>query len=172
MQPELDIATAISRTATAPLIEVKPIQFFAPGIPKGQPRARAFARRMGDKYVARVFDDGSAEGWKAQIATAARPHLPVTPLLGPVRLRVVFYMPRPKGHYRSNGEMKATAPSYHTVKPDTDNLIKAVKDALTVLGAWRDDSQVADERAMKLYSSAGATGASIEIMALAEQQRL
>lgn len=44
------------------------ITFFIHGDPKPQPRPRAFARRMGAKFVARVYDAGTAEGWKSQIA--------------------------------------------------------------------------------------------------------
>jgi len=52
---------------------MKPITFFVPGEPKGQPRPRAFARKMGDKFVARVFDAATAEGWKGAIAAVAQP---------------------------------------------------------------------------------------------------
>ena len=40
----------------------------APGIPKGQPRPRAFSRNG----HARVFDPGTAEGWKSAVAVAAQ----------------------------------------------------------------------------------------------------
>ena len=40
------------------------------GDPKGQPRPRAFARRMGAKYVARVYDSDVADEWKSAVDCA------------------------------------------------------------------------------------------------------
>lgn len=132
------------------------IEFRVNGIPKGQPRPKAFARKFGSKWSARVYDPGTAEAFKNDIAIAAKPHIPATPILGPVYLRVTFYFPRLKAHYKSNGEVKDNAPNWHLSKPDTDNCMKAVKDCLTILGFWRDDSQVCFETAQKIYGNPGA----------------
>lgn len=141
------------------------ISFHVQGDPKGQPRPRAFARRMGDKFVARVFDAGTAEEWKSLVAVAAKPHIPAAPFTGPVQMRAGFVFRRPKGHYRTNGELKATAPRHHTGKPDIDNLLKAVMDALTQLGGfWHDDQQVALVTSWKDYGPTG--GALIEVKSM------
>ena len=146
------------------------ISFFAPGTPKGQPRPRAFARRMADgRSIARMYDDGTAENWKSQIALASKPHFAgQSSILGPVSLRVLFYFARPKLHFRSNGDLKPNAPRLHTTKPDADNCIKAVKDALTQLGVWRDDCLVAVLHVEKLYvvSLSSPSGAFIHISEL------
>lgn len=123
------------------------IAFHAHGLPKGQPRARAFAF----KGKARVFDPGTAEGWKSQIAEAARPVLPAAPLTGPIRMNVDFFFPRPKAHYLKAG-LRATAPLWHRSKPDADNAAKAVMDALTTLRAWEDDAQVVELVVRKFYA--------------------
>lgn len=126
------------------------------GEPKGQPRPRAFARRVGNKYVARVFDAGTAEGWKSAVALAAKPFAPAAPISGPVRVDLVFCFARPKSHFKGNNperELRETAPHRHCSKPDIDNLAKAVLDALTQLGVfWRDDSQVCEIYAEKFYA--------------------
>lgn len=128
------------------------VNLFVRGEPKGQPRPRAFARNFGGgKWQARMYDAKTAEGWKSQIALAARGLFPYS-LSGPVRLRLDFYMPRPKAHFRSNGQIKESAPSHHTSKPDCDNLSKAVMDCLTQLGAWHDDNQVSELRVTKRYT--------------------
>ncbi len=115
----------------------------------------------------RVYDPGTAEGWKGQIAIAARPFIPAVPWEGPVRVSVVFRLARPNGHYgRRKGEMylKIDAPHYHTAKPDADNLAKAVLDCLTTLGLWRDDAQVCQLDTLKIYAdSPQDEGAVIEI---------
>ncbi len=141
------------------------IRFYANGCPKGQPRPRAFSRGG----MARVYDPGTAEGWKSQIANAAKDHLPSTPLQGPLFVGLEFYFPRPKHHYRT-GRMRAclrnSAPGYHISKPDADNIIKAVMDALTTLRFWQDDSQVCDVRARKLYDDGRGPGCIICIKEL------
>ena len=88
------------------------------GEPKGQPRPRAFARRMGDgKFVARVFESGTAEGWKSLIAAEAAKHRPAEPISGPVSVDAYFVFPRPKSHYRAGKhahELRDDAPTWHT----------------------------------------------------------
>lgn len=119
-------------------------EFRVDGIPKGQPRPRAFAR---NGHV-RVYDPGTAEAWKSAIAEAARPHLPATPIEGPVMLTCHFEMPRPKRLMRTSDPL---GPVDHLAKPDVDNLIKAISDSLTQIGMWRDDCQVAYLKAGKVY---------------------
>ena len=145
-----------------------PISFFVYGEPKGQPRPRAFARRMGNKFVARVFESGTAEAWKGAIAAEAAKHKPANPIAGPVSLRINFHMPRPKGHFvasKPERGLKPGAPCRHIGKPDADNLAKAVMDALTQCGwFWIDDAQVAVLTVVKSYAEcAGCVGACLEV---------
>lgn len=143
-------------------------RFFAAGLPKGQPRPRAFSRGG----HARVFDPGTAEGWKSAVALAARGNVPAAPLSGPVQLTVELLFPRPKLHLKK-GALREGAPEFHTSKPDADNAAKAVMDALTVLGVWGDDAQVAALITTKRYAGTAADpnerpGAWITIRALTE----
>lgn len=142
------------------------IKFFVSGLPKGQPRPKAFARRFGDKWMARVYESGTAENWKSQIAASAQPHKPPSPLTEPLHVDLVFYFPRPKSHFRTGkrcAELREDAPRHHVSKPDRDNADKAVLDALTTLGFWRDDAQICDGRIQKLYADNGNVGCQIEI---------
>lgn len=142
------------------------ISFWAQGVPKGQPRPRAFARKMGNKVVARVYDAGTAEGWKSCIATAALTHVPKEPIGGPVSLDIVLVMPRPKGHYGTGKNatlLKQNAPDWHVGKPDTDNAAKAILDCLTTMRFWRDDAQVVQLNVSKVYETNSGPGAAIEI---------
>lgn len=130
---------------------MRPIEFMVDGDPKAQPRPRAFSRNG----HARVYDPGSAEGWKSQIAIAARAHRPVGPLEIPICLSVTFFFRRPQSHYgtgRNRSTLKPSAPNEHTSKPDLDNCIKAVKDCLTGLGFWFDDAQVVASHTAKLWT--------------------
>lgn len=141
---------------------MEPIKFFAAGLPKGQPRPKAFARGG----IASVYDPSTAEGWKGQVAIAAKSCTPSTPLPMPLYLHLEFYMPRPGGHYiggKKDRPIRTEAPGYHVGKPDADNLAKAVMDALTVIRFWHDDSQVADLRVRKLYDIGTGPGCLVTI---------
>ena len=133
---------------------IEPIQFFVHGIPKAQPRPRAFY----NKHIgqARVYEAGTAEAWKGAIALAAKQYLPSSPLTGPLSVSLMFFMPRPKSHYRTgkhSDELRPDAPEWHSGKPDRDNLEKAVLDSLTHIGMWKDDGQVCTGPVDKKYSN-------------------
>lgn len=142
---------------------MNPIIIEVYGEPKGQPRARAFYK---PGLGVRMYDSGSAEGWKGQIALAAR-FCASLGILGPVRVDIDFMFPRPKAHFRTGkhaGELRPDAPVWHTSKPDRDNAEKAVLDCLTQLGVWRDDCQVCAGEVTKRYSNR--PGATIAITKL------
>ncbi len=142
------------------------ITFTVQGEPKPQPRPRAFARNMGGgKFAARVYDAGTAEHWKSCVALAAKPHLPPTPLEEPLFVQVDFRMPRPKGHFNSKGELRPAAPRYPAGRNDIDNMLKAIFDALTQIGMWRDDGQIVSVQSSKSYAI-GSPGAKIQIVTL------
>ena len=146
---------------------MKTITIKATGIPKGQPRARAFARNG----MVRMYDPGTAEAWKSCIAAAAIPHKGIR-LTGGLSVAIWFAMPRPKSHYRTgkySGELRDGAPARHTSKPDVDNMVKAVMDALTMIGIWQDDDQVCQLYATKGYARPGWTGAEIRVARVDEQ---
>ncbi len=76
---------------------MNPIIIEVSGVPKGQPRARAFYK---PGLGVRMYDPGSAEGWKGQIAQAAR-FCASLGILGPVRVDIEFRFKRPKSHFRT-----------------------------------------------------------------------
>lgn len=142
-------------------------EFRVVGTPKAQPRPRAFARKMGDRFVARVYEDGSAEGWKGLVLMAARPHRPESPIDGPVRVDITLLLPRPKRLLRKCDPDCAV---WCTAKPDRDNADKAILDTLTQDGWWRDDAQVCAGEIRKLYhAKGGSPGATITVAELSQE---
>lgn len=73
--------------------------------------------------------------------------------LGPMRVDAVFTLPRPKAHYRANGDLKPAAPNLHDKRGDLDKFIRAALDALTDAGIWVDDAQVCAITATKKYGT-------------------
>jgi len=117
------------------------------GDPKGQPRARAFARKMGAKHVARMYDSDVADAWKRAVDLGIERELKAAAVtvdpVGAFEVKLTFFFRRPKSHYGKGGHVKASAPVCHVSKPDADNLAKLVLDRITRGGRiWRDDSQV------------------------------
>jgi Holliday junction resolvase RusA-like endonuclease len=124
------------------------------GKPQPAGSKRAFVNPRTKRAI--VVDDAKgSRPWKQQVAGAALDACGGEPPLleGPLVLTVTFYLQRPKGHYRTgrNAELlRAAAPPYPVVKPDTTKLLRAVEDALTGI-AWRDDAQVVCQAASKHY---------------------
>lgn len=137
-------------------------EFNVAGDPKPQPRPRAFTRGGS----ARVYDPGTAEGWKGAVALAAREHLPREPLQGPVRVSITLRFRRPRAHYvasKPERGLRADAPVYHTARPDRDNCEKALTDSLTQLGMWHDDGQVCGGEVVKVYGDTPGADVRIEV---------
>jgi len=78
---------------------------------------------------------------------------------GAIRLEVTFYMPIPAS--LSKVKREALLGKQHIKKPDTDNLLKSVKDALEGT-YYKNDSQICEVVAKKIYSSVGRTEFKLE----------
>jgi crossover junction endodeoxyribonuclease RusA len=95
---------------------------------QGRPRASVYTP-----------DAATVKAYRQQIAIAWRTAFPgMQPLDGPLRVDVVFVLPRPQALIWATKPMPRM-PHWH--KPDRDNLDKAVLDALEGL-AFSNDSQV------------------------------
>lgn len=135
-------------------------RFFVQGEPKAQPRPKA--RRV--KNFVQIYTPTTAKEWKQAIVKACLQNAPKCVLTSPIRLSIVFYMPRPKSDFKSNGQLKSNAQTYHTKKPDIDNLAKAVMDAISDSGViWHDDKQVCSIGCYKVYGYPEELGAEIKI---------
>ena len=149
------------------------LEYVVQGVPKAEPRKRAIARKyrkpdgtLGYRgavapYKPKRADTPTVEQWKAVVAGTTRLHWMGRTITGPVRVRIWFVLPRPqefKARRHPDGQI------VHTRKPDLDNLAKPVLDALTNLGVWADDNQVAELHCVKHYAARdGAPGATIRI---------
>jgi Holliday junction resolvase RusA-like endonuclease len=115
------------------------IEFYVSGHPVAQGRPRAFQRGGHIGF----YDPKESKAWKALIAQKARNCGVVAFDKGlALALTVIFHIEKPKS-------VKRDMP---TVKPDLDNFVKAVKDALKGI-AWDDDSQVCRVVADKKYNA-------------------
>lgn len=137
------------------------IDFFVAGIPKAQPRVKAFVRGG----HAGVYTPDSADAWKQAVRQQSVANAPECFTAAPIRISLDFFFPRPKAHYKRDGSVKPNAPIWHQNKPDIDNLIKALTDAITdTQRIWLDDSQICEITATKTYAM-NAVGCSVFISA-------
>lgn len=69
----------------------------------------------------------------------------------PLEMNIVFYLPIPKSINKKQRAEMLNGKIKHTKKPDIDNLIKSVLDALNGI-AYSDDSKIIKVAAEKQYS--------------------
>lgn len=128
----------------------------------GRPAAQGSKKHIGH---GRMVESSKYVGpWREHIANAVRTQpLAVRrlwPLQGPVQVRLSFVMPRPV-----NTPKRSTPPAVK--KPDGDKLERAVWDALSKAGVWRDDAQVTVWSGSKRIAEIGeASGVLIEVAAV------
>ena len=133
-----------------------------PGLP--QPQGSAKAYRRGQRVIV-TSDNPRLAAWRDRLAygivasrqaAAALHGHPVVRHDGPVRMSLVFRLVRPKS---------AAKRAWPTTRPDLDKLVRAVGDAMTDAGVWRDDSQLVALEATKVYREAPA----VDITAWAQE---
>jgi Holliday junction resolvase RusA-like endonuclease len=128
-----------------------------PAVPVAQPRARAssFGGKVQVHEVTSIKQsDGSRKAhpilaFKSTVRMALSEAYKGAPLQGALRCDCVFVMPRPQSLIWKTKPMPRLP---HTIKPDRDNLDKAVMDALKGL-AWNDDAQVCQGHIEKWIAS-------------------
>lgn len=133
------------------------IQIKVLGIPAPQGSKNTFAVKKGGVYTGRTVTFEQSRGvepWREAIRHECQQH-DGRYQDGPVSVDILFWMPRPKSHYRTGRYshlLKESAPRYHYGKPDADKLVRAVLDAITQGGVIHDDGQAAVIHAEKHYA--------------------
>ena len=128
---------------------MEPIRLTVHGDPKAQKRHRHAS--MG-KFV-KVYDPSSAD--KTDFYWICHNNKPSEPFTTPLQVDIGLYFARPKSHYgtgKNSHIRKATAPIFHTSKPDIDNCVKFILDALNKF-FWKDDSQIWSLKVKKSYDN-------------------
>lgn len=81
---------------------------------------------------------------------------PPKPISGPIKLQTIWCYPCNSTH---------PEPAWKTTKPDTDNMVKLLKDVMTKLGFWHDDAQVTLEIIQKIWDNRSGLYVSVEALA-------
>ncbi|WP_419882767.1 RusA family crossover junction endodeoxyribonuclease [Peribacillus sp. B-H-3] len=123
------------------------IQFTVYGEPvaQGRPRATTINGQV------RMYDPAKSRDFKKYVQVVASQHKPKTLLEGPLQLFVRVYKPSLKSFSKKKKAAAECGDLRPTTKPDVDNYVKGIKDALNKV-IWQDDSQVVELHVSKWYS--------------------
>lgn len=142
------------------------IRFFCSGHPAPGGSKSAFVPtnrvtgepyRKNERIIVNVVEAGGkkTKEWRQAVAAAAFQAMKTAdavPLTGAIEMELIFQMPRPKSHYRSNGLiLRPDAPHCHVTRPDLTKLVRSTEDACKGI-LWQDDGQVVKQSVEKFYS--------------------
>lgn len=116
------------------------IQFFLPMVPPTVTHQEKQVTVVNGRP--RFYEPAELKAARVKLRDAIARHCPPEPMQGGVGLYVKWCFPR--GNHPDG--------SYRITKPDTDNLQKLLKDVMTDLGFWEDDSRVAFELVEKFWA--------------------
>lgn len=132
---------------------------------KGQP-PRATAQQKGarrTRYGIVFYEKDSVKDAKEWYRIGLLSHRPAEPIHQPTGVALNVW-------FEFGTKDKKKIGKWKTTKPDTDNMIKALKDVMTELKFWDDDKQVADERVRKKWTTMEKAGVTIVIDTLKERE--
>jgi Holliday junction resolvase RusA-like endonuclease len=125
-----------------------------PPIGKGRPRAFVVGgSRPGSPARVRAYTPEKTRSWERDAAwIMAEEWTSDAPYDGPVRVTVVAVAARPKRLMRKR-DPDGTV--WRCSKPDGDNVLKAVADAMVLARVIDDDVQIVDARVLSVYAAKG-----------------
>ena len=108
----------------------------------GEPVAQGRPRFSTQNGFARAYDPAKSRDYKDYIRLAAAQQMEnQQPLDGALSLGVRVYRSIPKSFGKRKAEQAEKGEIRPTTRPDIDNYVKGIKDALKSI-CWRDDSQI------------------------------
>lgn len=124
--------------------------FMIPGKPAGKARPRV------NTYTHRAYTPDATKAYESTVRASYINAAPPGERLhvGPLRVEIVAYYPIPKSWSKVQKRTALAGETRPEVKPDLDNLAKAILDALNGL-AYEDDASVTDLIIRKHYAEIG-----------------
>ena len=123
---------------------MKLISTYVEGIAQPKGSVSAFPISRGGKTSTVVVYPPKTREWEALVAERVSESAEVEQIDDACKLKVTFYMPRPK-------TSKRATPS---VRPDLDKLVRCIGDALEKSKVIRSDSRIVEITAKKVYENA------------------
>lgn len=137
------------------------LEVFAAGQPIPQGSMTGLPIKGTRRIVVQPSNKKALYRWRDTIITASFNAIAAQhyqPADGPLQVDLSFYFDRPAYHFgsgRNARTLKPGAPTYVSVFPDIDKLIRAVLDAFTKAGVYADDARVVKLAVVQLYIQPG-----------------
>ena len=125
------------------------LKFIIKGTPKPQSRPKFFRNKAGYMGTYSPKTDWFNIVY-SEILKQKQEQYKDIKLKGEIRISIHFFMPIPSS--LSNKKKQKMLYMPHIKKPDIDNLIKAVMDAINYTNLWEDDSHIWNIMSHKVYS--------------------
>ena len=137
------------------------VEFIIPGRIGGKGRPRGVMRPGGRRFLTpdKTLSQEAMVRWYANLAMQGRPLF-----TGPVSLAVNVQHTYPK----SWSEKRKKTTKWVTGRPDLDNVLKLIADALNKI-VWDDDAQVASVVMTRQYTAGSAESVHVCVKSLEEQ---
>lgn len=120
------------------------IKLTIPGEPIAASRPRVTKR--GFTFIAEPY-----HSYKQKIHEIVKKQYLSAPISGALHVQIKFYRSVQKSVSKAERRRRLLGVHRPTMKPDIDNLFKAVTDACTGI-VWKDDNQIVSTKSDKLYS--------------------
>lgn len=146
---------------------MEPLLFSMKGAPRAKGRPRFRIVKAGRKQFVQTYTDPATRKYEASVkAVVAELMAGASPLHGPLSVSLRFRMPIPKSETKATRAGMAAGEVAHISKPDSDNLAKAILDAMNGV-AFGSDSQITRLFVTKVY--ADKPGVDVRVEAFAPQ---
>lgn len=124
------------------------VKFIVYGIPQGKGRPRFAVTGKG----VRAYTPAQTASYENLVRITYTETCRGIRLQGPLAVEIDAFFPVPQSESRKRREAMLAGKICHTKKPDVDNLVKSVLDALNGI-AYDDDRQVCRLRIRKMYGT-------------------
>jgi len=128
-----------------PVTGKRRVNFFNKKLPNGQTVKQKCSANILHRTPEKTKNYEALVAIRAKAAMRSR-----LPLSGPVAVILVIKMPIPKSWPVWKRNMTLEGMIRPTVKPDSDNIAKAIYDGSNNI-VWKDDMQIVEERKSKIY---------------------
>lgn len=128
--------------------------FTIPGDPAGKGRPRFGRTKNGGVHT---YTPDKTAKYEALAARCYRAAIGYTVKYAPIGVEIDAYFPIPKSYSSKRVQDIADERELPMKKPDCDNIVKIILDALNGV-AYADDKQVVDVRCRKRYAKPGESG--------------
>ena len=112
---------------------------------------RGFVHPQLKRVVIVDDNDKALKGWRQELIDAMQRTKPPVVIDTSIAVSIIVYVPRPRTHYRANGELKPNAARVPPAGRDIDKIARAIFDAMQIACWVTNDARVSDLHMRRRY---------------------